>query len=81
MRISVCRTVQATAVAATRPFRYFTMVAALMLALAGAFGWTAAGQGITGSIAGTVTDPSGAPIKGAKVTIRQIGTEIGRAHV
>jgi hypothetical protein len=33
------------------------------------------GQGLTGTIAGTVTDPSGAPITGATVTIRQLDTD------
>ncbi|WP_263377424.1 carboxypeptidase regulatory-like domain-containing protein [Granulicella paludicola] len=34
------------------------------------------GQGITGSIAGTVTDPSGTPISGATVTVQEISTGI-----
>ena len=37
-------------------------------------GRTSSGQGITGSIAGTVTDPSGAPVKGATVTVREADT-------
>jgi hypothetical protein len=36
------------------------------------------GQGITGSITGTVTDPSGAPIAGAAVEVRQVGTDATR---
>jgi len=36
------------------------------------------GQGITGSITGTVTDSSGAPIAGATVAIRQVGTDATR---
>jgi Carboxypeptidase regulatory-like domain/TonB dependent receptor len=32
------------------------------------------GQGLTGSISGTVTDSSGAPISGATVTVRQVDT-------
>jgi Carboxypeptidase regulatory-like domain len=47
------------------------LVAVLMLVPAGNAGW---GQGITGSITGTVTDSSGAVIPGATVTIRQVET-------
>ncbi len=39
------------------------------------------GQGITGSITGTVTDTSGAPIAGATVAIRQQGTDASRTLV
>ena len=35
-------------------------------------------QGITGSITGTVTDPSGAVVSGAKVTIREVDTNATR---
>jgi hypothetical protein len=35
---------------------------------------SAQAQGITGSITGTVTDPSGAPIAGATVTVIQLST-------
>ncbi len=41
----------------------------------------AAGQGITGSINGTVTDPTGSPISGATVSIRQIETNSVRTTV
>ena len=39
----------------------------------------AAGQSFRGSIRGTVTDPSGSIIAGAKVTARNIGTGLSRA--
>jgi hypothetical protein len=40
----------------------------------------AVGQGITGSITGTVTDPTGAPIAGASVTIREVETNAVRVE-
>jgi hypothetical protein len=38
-------------------------------------------QGITGSITGTVTDPTGAPIPGATVTIREVDTNAQRVEM
>ncbi|MFN9457763.1 MAG: carboxypeptidase-like regulatory domain-containing protein, partial [Acidobacteriota bacterium] len=38
--------------------------------------WVAPAQVITGTILGTITDPSGAPVKGAKVKIVNTGTNI-----
>lgn len=49
---------------------------ACILAMAGA--QSSFGQGITGSIAGTVTDPSGAPVNGATVTVRETDTDTVR---
>ena len=40
----------------------------------------AGGQGITGSITGTVTDPTGAPIAGASVTVREVDTNAVRVE-
>ena len=37
-------------------------------------------QGITGSITGTVTDPSGAVVAGATVTVRDVDTNAIRAE-
>jgi hypothetical protein len=58
--------------------RRTALVAALVFAFASCLAANAFGQGTTGSIAGTVTDPSGAPISGATVTVRQ---ESGQDHV
>ena len=58
---------------------YLHPVAKLAFVLALAWTQTSFGQGITGSIAGTVTDPSGAPVKGATVTVRETDTDIVRA--
>jgi hypothetical protein len=56
-------------------FAAFFATAALALPL------NAVGQGITGSINGTVTDPTGAPISGATVSIRQVETNAVRTTV
>jgi hypothetical protein len=55
-----------------------TRLAGLVLALAVTLTQGAFGQGITGSITGTVIDPSGAPIAGATVTVRQTDTQLAR---
>ena len=52
--------------------RFFVLCSALLLAAALAFGQT----GGTGTIQGTVTDPSGAAIPGASVTATNLGTGI-----
>ena len=54
----------------------FIVSLVFLLAVAGAQGLYA--QGITGSITGTVTDPSGASVGGATVTILQLGTNAVR---
>jgi hypothetical protein len=59
--------------------RRTALFAALVFAFASCLAANAFGQGTTGSIAGTVTDPSGAPISGATVTVRQV--ESGQDHV
>jgi hypothetical protein len=46
----------------------------LLLAMTLLFTRSSLAQGITGSISGTVTDSSGATISGARVTIRELGT-------
>src|SRR5258708_21604288 len=46
----------------------FCCVLFLMMALAGAV-QSAWGQEVTAAIVGTITDPSGAPIRGADVTV------------
>jgi hypothetical protein len=53
--------------------RSFTLLLFLVVIALSSFG-----QGITGSITGTVTDTSGAPIAGATVEIRQVGTDATR---
>jgi hypothetical protein len=55
-----------------------SLTAGLAFLLAIAFAQTSFSQGITGSITGTVTDPSGASITGATVTVIQIGTNATR---
>ena len=49
-----------------------------LLTIAIALAQAAFGQGITGSITGNVTDPSGAFVGGATVTIRQLDTDLKR---
>ena len=53
---------------------YFALFAGLVLLLALIAPSSLSAQGITGSITGTVTDPSGAVIAGATVTVKQIDT-------
>ena len=50
------------------PFRLAWLVAAIVLC-AGVFSANLAAQTVTGQISGTVTDPSGAVISGAKITL------------
>src|ERR1700760_1918928 len=54
------------------------LIISLTFMLAIACARTSFGQGITGSITGTVTDSSGAAIAGATVTILQVGTNATR---
>ena len=61
-----------------RSIRNSARFAALLLTLALALGPTSFGQGITGSIAGTVTDSSGAGVPEATVTIREVETNATR---
>lgn len=63
--------------AALRYFRLTGIVAIAMFVLLGTASRLIA-QGTTGTITGTVTDPSGSMIAGAKVTIKQIETNITR---
>ena len=61
-----------------RPFATiaFLVIAILFLSPAAKLSF---GQGITGSITGTVTDPSGAVVGGATVTVRNVDTNVARA--
>ena len=54
------------------------LFASLLLTLALGLEPSLFGQGITGSIAGTVTDSSGAGVPGATVTVRQVDTNAAR---
>jgi len=54
-----------------RSIRSLTLLLFLVVMARASFG-----QGITGSITGTVTDSSGAPIAGATVAIRQVGNSL-----
>ena len=54
------------------------LLATLLFALTLAGHTSAFGQGTTGSITGTVTDPAGAPVPGANVTVTQLATN--RVH-
>ncbi len=56
------------------PMRQFAFFAGVLLLLALVLQPTSFGQGITGSITGTVTDSTGAAITGATVTVTQIAT-------
>src|SRR5882757_7103955 len=56
-----------------RSIRSLTLLLFLVVMARASFG-----QGITGSITGTVTDTRGAPIAGATVAIRQVGTDATR---
>jgi hypothetical protein len=66
---------------ALRSARKISLLAGLFLLIALVLGPGANGQEVTGAIAGTVTDPSGAPISGAKVTINDIATNAVRTVV
>lgn len=57
------------------PGRSRLMIVVLALALSGA---TTYAQTVLGTILGTVTDSSGAVVRGAKVTVTQIATGLGR---
>lgn len=63
------------ALSAKRHAWHFILFASLSLAAFLALEPRSFSQGITGSITGTATDPSGAPVAGAMVTIRQTGTD------
>lgn len=56
-------------------FRVLTFAAAILSLIAFQ---AASGQGITGSVTGTVTDPSGAVVVGATVTIQNVNTNLIR---
>ena len=56
----------------------FVFLTTLVLAVAPELVPNSFGQGITGSITGTVTDASGAGIAGATVTVRQVETNAAR---
>jgi hypothetical protein len=58
----------------SRPRLHTLLLAGTLLALAATTTPHAFAQGITGSIAGTVTDDAGATIAGATVTIRELAT-------
>jgi Carboxypeptidase regulatory-like domain/TonB dependent receptor-like, beta-barrel len=59
----------------------FKLLRVVSIALCCAAGLTAAGQGITGAINGTVTDPSGAVVVGAKVTAINVETGVSVSTV
>ena len=59
---------------AKRPIWCSVLFAVLLLTLALGLAPSSFGQGITGSIAGTVTDSSGAGVPGATVTVREVET-------
>jgi hypothetical protein len=63
---------------ATRSIWCSALFATLLLTLVLGLGPSSFGQGITGSIAGTVTDSSGAGVPEATVTIRQVETNATR---
>ena len=71
-------TVQSGRLGRKGSFLRSVLIMSLTLALAIADARTSFGQGITGSITGTVTDSSGAAITGATVTILQVGTNATR---
>src|SRR6185437_959032 len=54
----------------------FLGLAAVLLAA-----WSVSAQEITGSIRGTVTDPSGATVQGASVSARQLETGLTRKAI
>lgn len=64
---------------AKRPIRHAAFSVALLLIVSLMLTPSSFGQGLTGSIAGTVTDPSGAPITGATVVVRQLSTDAVRS--
>jgi len=53
--------------------KYLVAIFCIVLLLSGA---VAVAQTITGSVRGTVTDPSGAVVAGAKVAVTNIGTGV-----
>jgi len=55
-------------------FRFKHLVRAVSMLMCGSF--AASGQSVSGQITGTVTDPSGAAITGAKVTVTNTGTRV-----
>lgn len=63
----------------TKRFNWFrAIIGSLMVLSAMAVSETSFGQGITGSVTGTVTDSSGASLSGATVTVHQIDTNSNR---
>ena len=63
---------------AKRPIWCSVLFAVPLLTLALGLTPSSFGQGITGSIAGTVTDSSGAGVPGATVTVREVDTNAAR---
>jgi hypothetical protein len=63
---------------AKRPIWCSVLFAVPLLSLALGLTPSSFGQGITGSIAGTVTDSSGAGVPGATVTVREVETNAAR---
>ena len=61
--------------------RFATLLAGFVLLIALAATPNLSAQGITGTITGTVSDPSGAVIGGASVTVRQTATNEARSVV
>ncbi|MGA2813821.1 MAG: TonB-dependent receptor [Candidatus Acidiferrum sp.] len=61
-------------------FQLFRNLSFLLLALI-VFSLSSSAQDATGRIVGNVTDPSGAPVEGAKVTVENIATKIAQETV
>ena len=57
-----------------RPLPQLNLIVGLVFLLATTVAQVAFGQGITGSITGTVTDSTGATVAGATVTVRKVDT-------
>jgi len=63
----------------TRFFGYVAAFALIVILLTGPASLPLRAQGTNGTISGTVTDPSGAVVSGAKVDVKNVRTGVTRS--